>query len=94
MFFRDTAHGLVTWATATAIVAALTVWAGVGGGDAAAKAAAADLARSHLAYDAEAIFRSPGGDNANLAAARAEAETILATAASDGQLARLMMSSK
>jgi hypothetical protein len=86
VFFRDTAHGLVTWATATAIVAALTVWAGAGGASAAGKAAAADLTKAHLAYDAEAIFRSPGGDNAALAVARAEAETILATAAADGQL--------
>lgn len=86
VFFRDTAHGLVTWATATAIVAALTVWAGANGVDTAAKAAAADLTQAHLAYDAEAIFRSPGGDNTSLAEARKEAEVILATAATDGQL--------
>ncbi|MDQ0466599.1 hypothetical protein QO010_004394 [Caulobacter ginsengisoli] len=86
VFFRDTAHGLVTWATATAIVAALTVWAGVGGGSAAAKAAAAELATAHLAYDADAIFRSPTGDSAALVVARNEARTILATAASDGQM--------
>jgi hypothetical protein len=86
VFFRDTAHGLVTWATATAIVAALTVWAGVGGGSGAAKAATAGLATTHLAYDAQAIFRSPTGDNAALALARNEAMTILVTAAADGQV--------
>ena len=40
VFFRDTAHGFLTWALATLIVAALAVWAASSGAGAAANAAA------------------------------------------------------
>jgi hypothetical protein len=57
VFFRDTAHGFVTWAVATVLVAALltaTVTAALGGGVRAATTVAAGAARSEMGADSPA----------------------------------------
>ena len=85
VFFRDTAHGFLAWALATAIVAAVAATtASLGATGAAATTAAAT--QQSLAYDADLLYRAPGGDAAALAPARAEAERLLAAAAASGGL--------
>jgi hypothetical protein len=59
VFFRDTAHGLITWAVATVLVAAVlssSVMSGVG----AAGRAAAEAATPVSAYSIDKLFRSTG----------------------------------
>jgi hypothetical protein len=64
IFFRDTAHGLVTWSLATLLVAALaasSVIAGIGG----AVHAASDTSSSVvLDYGIDKLFRTVGGGRA------------------------------
>jgi hypothetical protein len=64
IFFRDTAHGLVTWSLATLLVAALaasSVVAGIGG----AVHAASDTSSSVvLDYGIDKLFRTVGGGRA------------------------------
>ena len=72
VFFRDTAHGFLAWALATVIVgavAAATSLATTGGAVATGAAATAQ----DLAYDADALYRTPTGDEAVLAPVKAEA---------------------
>ena len=87
VFFRDTAHGFLTWSLATVIVTAIaaTVAASAAGG--AAKAVTDDkVPGPNFAYDADALYRTPSGDTATLAGARAEAERILAASVVSGGL--------
>jgi len=89
VFFRDTAHGLVTWAVATAIVAMVIGSATSsmlsGGIHAAATTTAgatqgAAFSNSVAPYDVDALFRTTSGDGNSSAAAegRGEATRILA----------------
>lgn len=82
--FRDTAHGFMTWAAATVIMAAIAASAGAGLTGAAAAVASKAGPPPNLAYDADTLYRSPGGDAAALAPARAEAERMLAAGAVSG----------
>jgi hypothetical protein len=72
VFFRDTAHGLVTWAVATLMVAAVAAATVVSGAGAATHAAAevasagaqgamASAASSRSAYGIDKLFRSSAG---------------------------------
>jgi hypothetical protein len=84
VFFRDTAHGLMTWSLATVIMATVAAWAGAGAvglGTDAAKASAP----LNLAYDADRLFRTQSGDP-TLAPVREEAARTLAAAAASGGL--------
>jgi hypothetical protein len=85
--FRDTAHGFMTWAAATVIMAAIAASAGASLTGAAAAVASKVGAPPNLAYDADTLYRAPGADPAALAPARAEAERTLAAAALSGGLA-------
>ena len=95
VFFRDTAHGLVTWAVATVLVASAltsTFAALVQGTSAAASAASPERAASVRAaagnggdssYAVDKLFRSSRSDSPG---ARWEADRIIANAVAAGQL--------
>jgi hypothetical protein len=98
VFFRDTAHGLVTWALATVVVAgiAATSFASLidGGAHAAAQVAGdgasemAATANSPAAiYEIDKLFRSATDASASAAESRAEAGHILANTIATGILA-------
>lgn len=84
VFFRDTAHGFITWAVGTIIVAvalSAAVTSAVGGGVRAAATVAQATAADIAPYNIDTLFRSPRADaSANSAEARAEAMRILANA--------------
>jgi hypothetical protein len=83
VFFRDTAHGFLTWSLATVTVAAIAAAfaaASAGGAVSVADKAAGPT----FAYDADALYRSLSGDPAALAGARLEAERIFAAATVTG----------
>ena len=85
VFVRDTAHGFLAWALATAIVAAVAAaTASLAGAGAAATATA--TSQQNFAYDADLLYRTPAGDAAALVPARAEAERMLAASAATGGL--------
>jgi hypothetical protein len=98
VFFRDTAHGLVTWAVATAIVAMVVGSAAssmLSGGIQAAATTASGAARvdtgnaqtTNVApYDVDALFRTTSGDvNSSVSAeSRGEATRILARGLTTG----------
>ena len=100
VFFRDTAHGFITWAVGTILVAgflASAVGSVIGGGVHAAATAAAGAAQgaatsqagSSLAtYDMDLLFRSSqsGSSSATTADARAEAARILANGVASGDV--------
>ena len=100
VFFRDTAHGFVTWAVATvsvaivlATAAAATVGAGVQAASTVAAGAAqatADAAGSAIsAYDVDSLFRSATPDakaSTSAAEVHAEAGRILARSVTSGEL--------
>jgi hypothetical protein len=83
VFFRDTAHGFLTWSLATVIVAAFAA-ASASVTVKAASDASQPAATAGLAYDADAIFRSPTSDATALVGAKAEAIRILAASALRG----------
>jgi hypothetical protein len=98
IFFRDTAHGLVTWALSTVLV---TVWAAtaltslLGGGVRAATQAAAPAGQAAISlpsdvegYDIDRLFRASAASERALHAAeeRAEVAHILANFMIDGAL--------
>jgi hypothetical protein len=63
VFFRDTAHGLITWAVATVLVAAVlssSVMSGVGAAGHAVAEVAAGPASPVSAYGIDKLFRSTG----------------------------------
>ena len=93
VFFRDTAHGFVTWAVATAIVAIVVASATssmLGGGIHAATTIASGAASnaqigSVAPYDVDALFRTTSGDgNSPSTDGRGEATRILAYGLSTG----------
>jgi hypothetical protein len=98
VFFRDTAHGFITWALATVIGALLVASAAssaVGTGTRAAATvasgavqAAASPMMGQRAYDVDVLFRGEKPDSAATApGVRAETTRILATGARDGDMA-------
>jgi hypothetical protein len=85
VFFRDTAHGFLAWALATAVVAGVAATtATLAASGAAATTTAAT--QQNFAYDADLLYRAPGGDPAALTPARAEAERMLAASVATGGL--------
>ena len=98
VFFRDTAHGLVTWSVATVFVAgtlASTLFSAIGGGVhaasnvvGAASSAAVPALAPDAAYNADRLFREGPGNTTTQAGAdpRAEAGHIIANAATTGSV--------
>jgi hypothetical protein len=93
VFFRDTAHGLITWSVATVLVAAVfagSVSALVGGGVRAVSEAASGSAGAPLTYALDKLFRPATGVAAVNAQsgpdARLEAARIVANAAANGNV--------
>jgi hypothetical protein len=98
VFFRDTAHGFVTWAVATvigALVLASAASSMIGAGvraasttaSAAAQGAAANSAQSAASvrpYDIDTLFRSARLDAESSSDARAETTRIVATGLTTG----------
>ena len=90
VFFRDTAHGFITWALATVVGAAILASA-VGAvsekGLQAASSAAASAAPSVMPYDVDRLLRSPGtAKNASEADERAEVTRILTKDITTGEV--------
>lgn len=83
VFFRDTAHGLLAWAFAAVVVAIVTAALAMSTSGGAATAASN---APNFAYDADALYRTPTGDENALGAARAEAMRLLSAAAVRGVL--------
>jgi hypothetical protein len=101
VFFRDTAHGFITWAVGTILVAgflASAVGSAIGGGvhtaatvasGAAQGAATSQTGSSLAAYDMDLLFRTPqsgGPSTASAADTRAEAARILANGIAAGDV--------
>jgi hypothetical protein len=102
VFFRDTAHGLITWAVATVLVAAVlssSLMSGVGAaGHAVADAASAGVQGAMQssastsspvsAYSVDKLFRSTGssGSGATVADPRIETGHIIANALTNGSV--------
>jgi hypothetical protein len=98
VFFRDTAHGLVTWALATVVVAGIAASSFtslIGGGAHAAAQVAGNGAGGMMAaanspvatYNIDKLFRSSRDASASVVDTHAEAEHILADAISTGTIA-------
>jgi hypothetical protein len=83
VFFRDTAHGLLAWGFATVVVAIIAAMAAASTTGAAVAVAPA---APNFAYDADALYRTPTGDETALAAPRAEAMRLLGVAALRGNV--------
>jgi hypothetical protein len=89
VFFRDTAHGFLSWALATVITAVLFSSAAIVATEAGAHSATAPMAApaQALAYDVDTLFRSSRSDASPSAAdVRAEAARTLETAIANGAL--------
>ncbi|MDB6099106.1 MAG: hypothetical protein JWN58_1809 [Gammaproteobacteria bacterium] len=100
VFFRDTAHGLITWAVATVLVAGVLtsgVMSGAGAaGHAAAQVASAGVqgaaagAAPDSAYTLDKLFRpagqSTGGSGSNSVDPRTETAHIIANAVATGSV--------
>jgi hypothetical protein len=89
VFFRDTAHGLITWAVATVLVAAVlssSVISGVGAAGHAAAESAAGPASPVSAYGIDKLFRSTGSAGAGTPVTDPRTETghIIANALVNG----------
>jgi hypothetical protein len=83
VFFRDTAHGFLTWALASVAVAAIFGSAAVTAGEHAAAPGGPNP--TAFAYDVDSLFRAPRAPAATVNAdARAEAARILAVGAING----------
>ena len=88
VFFRDTAHGLVTWAVATILVAAVATGSVMSAAGMAGRAAA-DAANTAalMPYDVDKLFRSTNSTAGTAAAeARMEATHIVANAFASGSV--------
>jgi hypothetical protein len=85
VFFRDTAHGLITWAVATVLVAVVASWAGAAGNAAAdaASSAAAGAAAPVTLYEFDRLLRpsQPGTASRSAADPKPEVLHIVANAA-------------
>jgi hypothetical protein len=97
VFFRDTAHGLVTWALATVVVASVlasSVSSLIGGGVHATSTAAAsgvDImpvsgASPAASYNIDKLFRASGDSSAGNSDYRGEATHIVTNAVMSGSL--------
>jgi hypothetical protein len=95
VFFRDTAHGFITWAASTLLVtAAVALMAGSALGSAARAAASVGSAATNAAastvsidpYDVDSLLRSASGNAAAGADARPQITRILANALTTGDL--------
>jgi hypothetical protein len=89
VFFRDTAHGFLSWALATVLTAALFSSAAILAAGAGAHVAAAPTAepQAAVAYDVDSLFRSAHPDTTPAAAdVHAEAGRILAFGIATGGL--------
>jgi hypothetical protein len=85
VFFRDTAHGLITWAVATILVAGVGATAGMIAGSGSAAGAMSNSSIS--AYEIDRLFRSSNfGAAALLADARMETAHIAANALANGSI--------
>jgi hypothetical protein len=89
VFFRDTAHGLITWAVATVLVAAVlssSVISGVGAAGHAAAESAAGPGSPVSAYGIDKLFRSTGSAGAGTPVTDLRTETghIIANALVNG----------
>lgn len=83
VFFRDTAHGLLTWALSTILVFAVLGASAAGAGAVGTHAAATVVATAEedadpLVYFSDRLYRADGVNPAETEAARAEARRILA----------------
>ena len=87
VFFRDTAHGFMTWSLATVIMAAVAAWVGA---NVAGLAAGADKAIPPLsvAYDADTLYRTVAGDQTPVQTVRDEAARTLATSVVTGTVSQ------
>jgi len=88
VFFRDTAHGLITWAVATVLVAVVAAGSTISAADAAGRAVAdATTTGALMPYDVDKLFR-PTSTAAGAAAAEArmEATHIIANAFASGSV--------
>jgi hypothetical protein len=86
VFFRDTAHGLITWAVATVLVAAVVASSAGAAGNAAADAAssaAASATSPITAYEFDRLMRpsQPGTPSQSAADSKPEVAHIIANAA-------------
>jgi hypothetical protein len=91
VFFRDTAHGFVTWAVSTVLVASIlasSTFATLGAGSRAVAAAAPAAAEASVksGYQLDRLFRSSGSSAANGNDPRAEATHIIVNAATAGDV--------
>jgi hypothetical protein len=86
VFFRDTAHGFLTWSVATLIAVVFISSSAVTTARNAADMAtdASSKPAAGFAYDVDSLFRSTHPDDPSAAQARAETTTILATSAIAG----------
>lgn len=85
IFFRDTAHGLITWSVATVVVMALAAGSAASGVRAGAHAAA-DAAQAASPYIVDKLFRSSGAATAGANDPRLETAHIVANAAVTGSV--------
>jgi hypothetical protein len=88
VFFRDTVHGFLTWAVATAFMFAVAAIAAGGGSIAATAVASAavqaeDGAPSPASVITDRLYRAPGADPQALASSRDEAERLVVRAVAD-----------
>jgi hypothetical protein len=88
VFFRDTAHGLITWAVATILVAAVAAGSVMSAAGAAGHAIAdAPAAGALMPYDVDKLFRSTSTAAGTAATdARMEAAHIVANAFASGSV--------
>lgn len=94
VFFRDTAHGFLTWSIATLIAvvfvsssALMTVKSAAGAvADALPKAGEAVSTTGAYAYDVDTLYRSTQVEGPSMEPARAQSATILASSGLTGQL--------
>jgi hypothetical protein len=86
VFFRDTAHGLITWSVATLLVAIAltsTVFAAMGGTHAVSNTAR-DMNRT---YEEDLLFRSPNPNPDSTKEAQAQAGSVIANGIKMGSFA-------
>ncbi|HEV7357527.1 MAG TPA: hypothetical protein VGN99_05995 [Steroidobacteraceae bacterium] len=88
VFFRDTAHGLITWAVATVLVAIVAAASVMSAAGAAGRAVAdATTTGALMPYDVDKLFRSTSTSAGPAAAeARLEANHIVANAFASGSV--------
>ena len=94
IFFRDTAHGLITWAVATVVVIAVAAGSASSGasagahvvGDAVSMGAQAMATRVENPYSVDKLFRTSGATSSGSSDPRLETVHIVANAAATGSV--------